>query len=297
MKVAYFIHKEDALRAGQDRHGRIVVEVSAASLTPAQREELAQWGREKDVDFEIGRWNFINGNRYYDPHPTEVSEAQAIKLIDESAAARAAHMAAREEERREEERRRAEGRKADLSKPAESWISKTMSLKVGGRWIVGWELGGLYRDDPDFAPVRAEAQRIAEERNAALIAEEEERQRVERENGEREEAERLAWIESHGSARLRRCVEEEIEHGAIYRSERLALERPGWEFYDQIPGTLDDARNPPAKAFELLDEARLCDPDATLEYLVTEDETGDEPDRRHVAVAEFLGRRIVYGAP
>jgi hypothetical protein len=124
-----------------------------------------------------------------------------------------------------------------------------------------------------------------------------------------EEAERRRWIEEHGSERLRRCLAEGIEHGAIYRDERLALERPGWRWLEKVVGDTDEARNPPEEAFAVLDEARKIEPAAKLRYykLIRRytdaqlDEVADDPDFEpgdvtgYVAEAEFLGRTIVFG--
>ena len=113
-------------------------------------------------------------------------------------------------------------------------------------------------------------------------------------------AEVAAWIAAHGSVRLRRCVAEGIECAAAYRDERLALERPGWEW--DTDGVDSEPRNPSDEAFTLLDEARKTAPDAKLNYLVIEaeiDEDGPETAadwRGTVAQAEFLGRTIRYGA-
>lgn len=123
--------------------------------------------------------------------------------------------------------------------------------------------------------------------------------------------ERQSWIEEHGSDRLRRCAAEGIEHDAIYRDERLALERPGWSWYDDVDGRTCEARNPPGETFALLDEARKTEPAAQLRYYTVVHLHADDfadvcPDadecpaydvETYVAEAEFLGRAIVFGAP
>lgn len=128
----------------------------------------------------------------------------------------------------------------------------------------------------DAARIRAEeiARIRAEVREAAQAA---------------EAAERRAWIEAHGSPRLRRLLAEGIEHLAVYRDERLAVERPGWCWLDDVDDVdLDEPRNAPEEALDLLDVARATAPDATLAYYVTG--TGE---RGYIARATYLDRDIV----
>jgi len=121
-------------------------------------------------------------------------------------------------------------------------------------------------------------------------------------------AERATWIDEHGSTRLRRLVAEEIVHAAVYRDERLALERPAWTWYNNTYGTDEEPRNAPMEALEMLDKAREVDEEAELRYWrPTEDDIDsdqeiysmdDLPDwRGYVATAGFLGREIVFGLP
>ena len=76
---------------------------------------------------------------------------------------------------------------------------------------------------------------LAAERKAAAAAEAEvraaeaeARRQAAVVEAEAAEAERVVWIEAHGSERLRECVAEGYNHELLYRSERLAAERPGW---------------------------------------------------------------------
>lgn len=110
---------------------------------------------------------------------------------------------------------------------------------------------------------------------------------------EAEAVERNSWIAEHGSPRLRRLAAESIECGAVYRDERLAAERPGWEWEDAIPDGLAEReapRNAPEAALDLLDRARETAPDATLGFVADADH-----GRGYVASATFLGRAIVLG--
>lgn len=110
------------------------------------------------------------------------------------------------------------------------------------------------------------------------------------------DSERKAWIELHGSPRLRRLIKEHIEHTAVYRDERLKLERPGWRWRrpDEECG---EPRNPPEEAFILLDEARKTVPDAKLVFVKgsCRPTPGDEIEARfYAAQASFLDRKILW---
>ena len=142
----------------------------------------------------------------------------------------------------------------------------------------------------EAANARIAEQQAADERKKAAIV-----------------ADRNKWIEAHGSDRLKNCVKEGIECEGIYRSERLAAERPGWNWSSWVAGEWDDPRNPPIRAFSLLAEAREFDPSAKLVWWeVLKDADEIDPDdegnsnyrwKGYAAVAEFLGREIVYGVP
>ncbi|MFB3910405.1 MAG: hypothetical protein ACE15D_18605 [Candidatus Eisenbacteria bacterium] len=122
-----------------------------------------------------------------------------------------------------------------------------------------------------------------------------------------EQAERVRWAREHGSARLRGLLEEGIECGAVYRDERLALERPGWRWERDVYGTGNDPRNAPVEALDLLREARASLPEeerasAVLRYWVIEeghDRDGERIDgwRGYAVIAPYLGTEIVYGGP
>jgi len=123
------------------------------------------------------------------------------------------------------------------------------------------------------------------------------------------EQEQLDWINANGSSRLKRATAEGINCDAIYRDERLALDRPGWCWYSDCDGKSDHPRNPPDEAFEVLDEARKVEPTAKLQYHVIEaaemeDEngyaTGDMSPawRGYTAEAPFLGNKLIcFGIP
>lgn len=110
------------------------------------------------------------------------------------------------------------------------------------------------------------------------------------------DGERADWIAEHGSERLRRLVAEGIEHDAVYRDERLAVDRPGWDWLadsDWGEASLAEPRNASEAALRLLDRARKSDPAAHLQYFVLQQDD-DTTDRGYVVVTEFLGRDIVW---
>jgi hypothetical protein len=106
-------------------------------------------------------------------------------------------------------------------------------------------------------------------------------------------AQTVAWIQAHGSERLRRILDGGYLFGslAVYCDERLALERPGWWWSATTPGKVAGGpRNPTVEAFALLDQALAVDPAATLRYRAV-----PGAGRAAWAVAQFLGRPVVYG--
>lgn len=113
-------------------------------------------------------------------------------------------------------------------------------------------------------------------------------------------AERAEWIAEHGSNRLKRLAKEGIEHSAVYRDERLALDRPGWRFQPKNIA-LDEPRNPPEAALDLLDAARESDPAAKLFFATLTIEADYDPEHNeyehfYAAQAQFLGRSILFSA-
>lgn len=138
---------------------------------------------------------------------------------------------------------------------------------------------------------------FAAEHNAALCEEQQKQEGIDR----------GAWIATNGSRRLQVAAREGIECEAIYRDERLAGDRPGWNWADDVEGDPDEPRNPPAEALlQLLPKARATLPDdertdAKLVYWTRGgggyDAGGDycESQRGYAVAAEFMGRGIVYG--
>lgn len=110
------------------------------------------------------------------------------------------------------------------------------------------------------------------------------------------QTDKLNWIAEHGSDRLQRLVAEGIKHDAVYYEERLAAERPGWAYRDDVRGVPLEVRNAKQEGLTLLDEARKIDGNAKLVWWTITH--WPQPDwRGYVCVGEFLGRETVYGVP
>jgi hypothetical protein len=106
---------------------------------------------------------------------------------------------------------------------------------------------------------------------------------------------KLDWIKAYGSDRLMRLVKEGFEFGAVCRDERMAVDRPGWRL-EPDNMKLEEPRNPPDWALEMLDEARKTVPGAKLKYFeLTGDESGEEYVTHGYVVSDrFLGRSIIF---
>ena len=105
------------------------------------------------------------------------------------------------------------------------------------------------------------------------------------------EAEKAQWIEQHGSARLKRCVAEDINCQGLYETERLALDRPDFVYKDTVEWACSEPVNPPEAAFDFLDLMRKTAPDAVLKFVDYIDWRG------YVVLAEYMGKKIVAGGP
>ena len=102
--------------------------------------------------------------------------------------------------------------------------------------------------------------------------------------------------------RLRRSLDEGIECQAVYRDERLALERPGWRWLKKVRGNTNPARNVKEEAFDLLDEARTTAPMAQLVYWCVKAKPGEGDGKKYLwvgyaAVDFYLDGQIVYFGP
>jgi hypothetical protein len=178
---------------------------------------------------------------------------------------------------------------------AEEWAALPLDQRIEDERII-YPHPERLRDYVPGAVAEVETE-IARRKETRLQAEQAER--------DREEAERLAWIQEHGSERLRLAVKHGIECVAVYRSERIAHDLPGWsEDYpigdDQKIGQITDSRNPPLAALLALDREPdgvalkwaplyIHDPDA--------DHADDDGDVQveggiYLLVRQFMGRPV-----
>ena len=310
MKVLISINAAVALKAGHNRWGEHVVEVPAANLTEEQRAELGALTPGRSEQRKQAPF-FVGGGTRVCPHdPTEPTAFEVIACLDSRIAARLAGEAKEA---------------ADL----EEYIAKTRAVlaerittytrhSVGrGEWCEyrpNWPFSCVTDNRAAVAEITKSAEasewvaelkrgnREVEEVAKAAQANERRADAAERETAR---ASMLAWIGNHGSDRLKSCVAEEIECDAIYRDERLAVDRPGWQWYQSVEGVTEEPRNPSAEAFDVLTEARKHDPKACLMWYhvdwdkddYCDDERSEYAHAGYVAAAEFLGRDIVFGAP
>lgn len=294
------IDRAAAVRAGLSQFGETVVPVDPSKLTVAQREELLRCPVYRTSSGAVDQADPYRAPRHLEskalslPAVPDTSMASLAVLLDARPAAIAALQttfdAAVEA-----------AVQAALTADDELW---NMSSEIPGAYDIDNWVKNAAMKDPRLKD-RIE-QRDARNRAA---------RRAQREQEMREEAaakalkeitadKRAAWIAQHGSHRLKRLVVEGIEHEAVYRDERLAIDRPGWAWYETLyPCTSVEPRNPPEAALDLLDGARIIEPAAKLIYvrLYRPAKDGEEGDadgdvlasRAYIATAKFMGRDIV----
>jgi hypothetical protein len=95
------------------------------------------------------------------------------------------------------------------------------------------------------------------------------------------------WVQDHGSSRLRKAALAGLLHTcqAIYREERITLERPGWSFLVDVQ--VKDIRNPSEVILDALLDARELWPTVDLVWLQPTELPGEA-----WLVDDFCGRRI-----
>ena len=118
--------------------------------------------------------------------------------------------------------------------------------------------------------------------------------------------EALTWVAAHGSKRLKRIIEEGFEFTAVYRDERLAMEKPNWKFSkqwgkDMLSNKVDRfeflmPRNPPESALDLLESAREVDPNVELYYvqLYAKANSKLKSPGFYALISTFMGEEIVW---
>lgn len=308
MKVAIEISKTTAALAGRNQHGRCIVEVDMATLTPEQRATLVAEGSRHDRDLAGADYVLPStvARREYpyklitDLQPVEPTVAQVCQMLDQIAVARtteakeqAEKLAAAKVEQAAVAERRAEALREKKTRHVETkQIFGKKQNKEGYTTAHNWSVIGadipwhdLDTDQekqtffalPEYRSWQTEI-KVENSRREQAAKDDVARQDAEilRKIAEKEQV-TLDWIAAHGSTRLQRLVKEEIEYTAVYRAERLAADRPGWKWADKVQGESSEPRNATTAAFELLDEARLVDEDAELVYWTVDCPEDDEP--------------------
>ncbi len=319
MKIAAQINPQVAAAAGHNQAGWVVADIDIGAFTSAQREVIFAGQRQRPSGCPLTQAEIDAGGIFMvAAYDLPALDAAALRdwaesvLTERQAKAEAEAKAERALRERLEKVGNAPAHWFDLCANHHLW-------DVDGGFIVGdyWDAtpthavkaetgyeGAAYPKwlryllDPQREAANAVLLDAARERNAERVVREEKAAAEKRAKKEAVAAERAAWIRAHGSARLKRCLEEGIECGGAYRDERLAAERPGFEW--DTDGENKDPRNPPEAAFAGLDEARNVAPDAKLVYLVVDEETDDETGevtgegwRGYAAASDFLGSGII----
>lgn len=214
------------------------------------------------------------------------------------------------------------------SDPAKGYMPSTYDFAVPAKLLVPLADRDTYdfTDEPHVAALLTEllAQTAAlkekydawqAERRRREAAEQAERQqtRAAYEAATKAEAERKAakkaaqeaaieaWAETHGSDRLKACVQNEWECDAVYKDERLALELPEWQWDGSHLPKWGDPRNPLQSAIDLFAKAKAtlpadCAETAALVYWTHEDDDGNtESGYAVVARPAWADDDIVYG--
>lgn len=284
MKLAAYIDPAAAIRDNGPKGGLVIAEIDLADLTDAQRKDLAACNVNRGADmFRLATIDDCAVVYSYDRGILD--HDNLVAFLDGRAAKRA------------EEIQRKEIRDREYELDA---LAKIVAGELPYLGSCASAAARRIEAMPEYkalkaAKAAADAARESE-RKAAIEAKE----RAEA-SAKAEAARAMAeWIGAHGSARLRRCLAEGIKCAGLYRDERLAADRPGWQW--DTEGTNDDAVNPPEEAFAMLDAARKTAPTAKLVLLKIDEET--DPDTGDVvrdasesfaAVADFLGRGIIFG--
>lgn len=112
-------------------------------------------------------------------------------------------------------------------------------------------------------------------------------------------ADRQKWGLVHGSERLKRCIQEEVDYNGIYINERLALEYPGWIRYTRIEGMHKrNVVNPTMDHFHMLDKARETLPNAKFAYFKVA--IVDQIDYKGfvaIAFCDLINEEVIFGLP
>lgn len=234
MKVRISVSKAEALKAGFDRHGLVVVDVPAGALTPEQREELARWdygAGSNEADFCLDRASHADGY----PKIAEAKPEAVLVILD-------ALIAHRKADEAEVKVRHEAAVQKWLDTPVEDWVNVD---NYYGASIRGWLDGANYPQDARLAAKRQEAESLC----AKLNAEQKAKKDAERLENERKAAEAKAqkeagrealrqWALVSGSELLKARIADGFEWEGLAESEYAQ------NVVDQIAVGLEEAPSP-----------------------------------------------------
>lgn len=160
MRIAVRVDRDEALRAGRDAHGWVVVEVPAESLSPEDREEVIRASQWHGVRQETK--DLLSADYYLIPR-TQIAWAD-LEAIQRVCAESRRHREEEEaEEAAREERERLEHEEhvrlsAELSREIERLgIDGLLALRESGCWLTAGETVGIQRTSlrpgESYAPI------------------------------------------------------------------------------------------------------------------------------------------------
>ena len=316
MQILVQVDASAAIRNGKAQAGVIGIEITEeflASLTSEQRDLLS---RQPGLNDPSARGGSLIGAKYGGDvgHGIALAEPTLSELTAWLSAALAQEQAdkvEKAERERQDAERRAEIERQEQAE-ARAWATLPLAVRssrhggpatclppdvtlddvragkaalvTSGRQVASSEQ--LRRRAPvEWAEAEAESARLAKVAESAKeAAKAAQRQTI------------LDWIAAHGSVRLRLAVEAELldQSLAVYRDERLAVERPGWEW--DLTAEEEEVLNPSEAELRALIRARKIDPDVRLMSVrgADDEETGEVHRWEHALQSDFLGREILH---
>lgn len=221
MKIGVYIDPKAALKAGQNKHGYLTVDVDPADLTVEERAVLDRVT--ENGDLKRGSWPdavLVPRTLYYgeggnavfplrgmiSPTVEELRKALAVNA-EQLAEHEAAKKAEAEKRRATEEAHRREYLDADpVTSP--KWVNRRYETDL-------WEVYQGRGDDPEINALREKAKAEADRRNAVIKAEREAKAAENARKTEERQAKKAAglaklkaWATEHGSEVTRLRIEE-----------------------------------------------------------------------------------------
>jgi hypothetical protein len=269
MRICVHVQPNDAMSAGHDEAGRLTVTLPVANLTDAQQRELANY-QTAPGDWPMYDYELPKRPPIHVAGPASAGAADVAAYLDRLAEHRAAKLAA-------EVQARNAANDAFIT-AAGTYLATDMrddhlrllanEAPTARRELLtprGVELLDQVRRRESEA--RAELKQRHDAAQAAADA--------------TERAARVAWINAHGSQRLRRLLSEDIEHRALFHKEKAEHARGklplGWALLADLPEAVTmDPENSEPETLLLLDLARQSVPGAWLSRFVITTTDGEK---------------------